>query len=349
MNGVLAFVMTLLTALFGSWIAKKCRVPGGAMTGAILAVAVLNCTAGKASVPAGTKACMQVMGGALLGHGISRNDLKKMRSIIKAAVVLVSAMFLLNVTTGVGVFQLTDMNLATALLATAPGGVSDMALIAEDLGADMQIVSILQLFRMFGIYLIFPPVLRYAQKKGCIIRETMPASGQKKEMLVGGKGKRCMLTLLAAFGGGYLLERLGMPAGFMVGSVAACAALNIWKGWGYIPKDWRFFIQSVTGAVIGCQMTKESLVLLRELILPVLCMISGMLLFTFLFGRIMAKVAELDYQTSLFCLTPGGIQETSLLAADMGCDVSAVIVMHTIRLVVVICFFPMLLTMAVGR
>lgn len=347
MNGVVAFAVTLLAALLGSCLAKKCRFPAGAMTGAILAVAVLNCMTGKAAVGQFTKPCMQVMGGALLGHSISRNDLKKMRSIIKAALILILTMFLLNITVGVGIYQLTDMNLATALLATAPGGVSDMALIAEDLGADMRIVSILQLFRMFGIYLIFPPVLRYVQKKQ-EKKEEHPVLEKGKEIQASQKAQNCLLTLTVAFGGGYLLERIGMPAGYMVGSVAACAVMNIWKGRGYIPKNWRFFIQSVTGALIGCQMTKESLILLKQLILPVICMICGMLFFTFLFGWIMSKVSELDYQTSLLCLTPGGIQETSLLAADVGCDVSSVIVMHTVRLVVVICFFPMILSMFTG-
>lgn len=91
-------------------------------------------------------------------------------------------------------------------------------------------------------------------------------------------------------------------------------------------------------------MTREGLQLLGKLAMPVICMISGMLLFTFLFGMVMARVSELDFQTSLLCLTPGGIQETSLLASDMGCDTSAVVVLHTVRLVSVICIFPMILT-----
>lgn len=328
----------------GSFFAKKFRVPAGAMTGAIMGVAILNCLTGKAAVPLLAKPCMQVMGGALLGHAISRRDLRKMRSIIKAALVLILTMFLLNVTTGFAIYKLSDMNITTALLAAAPGGVSDMALIAEDLGADMQTVSILQLFRMFGIYLIFPPVLRRTQKmrRGCDAPVTKTLRENIREIRED-KAKNCLLTLAAAFAGGFLLEGLGMPAGFMVGGVAACGAFNIWKGRGYIPGNWRFFIQSITGAVIGCRMTKESILLLGQLAVPVICMISGMLVFTFAFGLVMAKISELDFQTSLLCLTPGGIQETSLLACDMGCDASAVVVLHTVRLVTVICVFPMIL------
>ncbi|MCM1026037.1 MAG: AbrB family transcriptional regulator [Roseburia sp.] len=348
MTGLTAYGITFLAALAGSGLAKRLKIPAAAMTGAILAAAALNCLTGRAAVPALTKPCMQIMGGALLGHRIGRGDLQKMRSIVKAALVLILGMLLLNVTTGLGVLRLTELNPATAFLATAPGGVSDMALIAEDLGADMQVVSILQLFRMFGIYLIFPPVLRLVQKGQKAVKAPGPEERESGGAAEGKRGVYCAVTLLAAFGGGYLMNLAGMPAGFMVGSVAACAALNIRKGCGYIPEKWRFYIQSVTGAVIGCQMTREGLFLLKRLALPVVCMICGMLLFTFLFGWIMSRVSALDFQTSLLCLTPGGIQETSLLASDMGCDVSSVVVMHTVRLVVVICFFPMLLTVAAG-
>lgn len=350
MTGIMA-VATLAIALVGSYLAKKCKIPAGAMTGAILSVAIFNCITGNATVWKFTKPCMQVMGGALLGHSISKNDLKRMRSVLKAAIVLVLAMLSLNMITGLIVCRITDMNIATALLATAPGGVSDMALIAEEFGANMQIVSILQLFRMFGIYLIFPPVLRYSQKKQQARSKEISTKYEKKENNICGKEKwlNCLLTLGVAFFGGCLMDEIGVPAGFMVGSVTACAILNISKQRGFIPSNWRFYIQSITGAVIGTQMTKESLFLLKDLVGPVICMICGMLFITFLFGKIMSKVSNLDYQTSLLCLTPGGIQETSLLAADMECDTSIVVVMHTVRLIAVICFFPMLLSVIVGE
>ncbi|WP_026506764.1 AbrB family transcriptional regulator [Butyrivibrio sp. MC2013] len=338
---------TILVGLIGSYTGKKLKLPSGAMVGSILAVSIFNCSLGAAVLPQVTKPCLQVLGGALLGHGISRGELQKAGSIIKAALVLVMTMLLLNLTTGTAVNHISDINLVTALLATAPGGVSDMALIAEDLGADMRIVSILQLFRMFAIYLIFPPLLRMVNK--------MPLMSSGADECAGGsmgkaglkKGKRgdCLMTLAVAFAGGLALEMLGMPAGYMVGSVFAGAAWNIVTGRGYIPEDWRFYIQSLTGALIGCRMNKESLGLLGSLAVPVCCMVTGMLIFTFICGRVMAMISEIDLRTSLLCLTPGGIQETSLLAADMGCDVSAVVVMHTIRLIVVICIFPLLLSL----
>jgi membrane AbrB-like protein len=347
-NEIICFVLTLVIAVSGSIIAKKAKFPSGAMTGSILAVVIFNCLTGAAFLPKMTKPVMQIMGGALLGHAIGRGDLVKMKRITHAVFILIIALIMLNCTTAAGAYRFSGINLATALLATAPGGVSDMALIAEDLGADMQIVTILQLFRMLSIYFIFPPVLKFMDH---IIDDNDHSEylAGNYERQIKGKGKvNCVLTILISFAGGFIFYKAGIPAGFLIGAVAGSAAFNIFSEKGYIPNNWRFYIQSITGALIGSRMDMQSLIILKSLVKPALCMVTGMLIFTFLFGIIMAKRSEIDLKTSLLCLTPGGIQETSLMAADMGCDVSTVIVMHTIRLVSVICFFPIIMSLFFG-
>ncbi|MDY0395064.1 AbrB family transcriptional regulator [Virgibacillus halophilus] len=52
---------------------------------------------------------------------------------------------------------LHDMSRATALLATAPGGMDQMGIIAHAIEADLSIVSGYQLFRTFFIYFAIPP------------------------------------------------------------------------------------------------------------------------------------------------------------------------------------------------
>lgn len=347
-NETICFVLTLVIAVSGSIIAKRAKFPSGAMTGSILAVVIFNCLTGAAYLPKMTKPVMQVMGGALLGHAIGRSDLVKMKKITRAVFILIIALMLLNCTTAAGAYRFSGINLATALLATAPGGVSDMALIAEDLGADMQIVTILQLFRMLSIYFIFPPILRLMDH---ILGESDHSKYLKvnyKRQIKGNGKVNCIFTILISFAGGFIFYKTGIPAGFLIGAVAGSAAFNIFSGRGYIPGNWRFYIQSITGALIGSRMDMQSLIILKGLVKPAICMVFGMLIFTFLFGIIMAKRSEIDLKTSLLCLTPGGIQETSLMAADMGCDISTVIVMHTIRLVSVICFFPIILSLFFG-
>ena len=51
-------------------------------------------------------------------------------------------------------------SLMTCLIATCPGGITQLASIAEDLGADPLKVSLLHLVRLLTIYVILPPLIK---------------------------------------------------------------------------------------------------------------------------------------------------------------------------------------------
>ena len=52
------------------------------------------------------------------------------------------------------------MNIKTALLSIAPGGLFEMVLTAEAVGGDPAVVSALQLVRVLVIILFVPPVMK---------------------------------------------------------------------------------------------------------------------------------------------------------------------------------------------
>ncbi len=56
--------------------------------------------------------------------------------------------------------RLQSVDLPTALLSLAPGGMDQMGIIAHSIGADLSIVSGYQLFRTFFIFFAIPPLMR---------------------------------------------------------------------------------------------------------------------------------------------------------------------------------------------
>jgi uncharacterized membrane protein AbrB (regulator of aidB expression) len=48
----------------------------------------------------------------------------------------------------------------TCLLATCPGGITQLASISEDLGADPLKVSLLHMVRLFTIFVVLPPLIK---------------------------------------------------------------------------------------------------------------------------------------------------------------------------------------------
>jgi membrane AbrB-like protein len=293
---------------------------------------------------------MQILGGALLGHAIDKEDIRNLRRMIKPVILLVLALITLNIAIGYLLNMVCGFDMATSMFASAPGGVSDMALIADELGANTTSVSILQLFRLFGIYIIYPPLFRIIGKR--VYRENLIQSQIQKKQHRSVENKkvfrsnelRCfLLTLIVSFTGGVIFIALKVPAGGMVGAVIASSILNIKTSKGYFPDKLRLLVQVGVGALIGKQMTRKSFSSIDNLLIPIVLMIVSLIIFTAILGVLMYKTSRMDLLTSLLAITPGGIQEISLIAEELGCNTSQVIAMHTIRLIAVICIFPSLL------
>ena len=60
--------------------------------------------------------------------------------------------------------KLTKLDLTTSLFASAPGGVSDMAIIASELGADPAKVAALQTLRLIVVIVLFPTLVTWVSR-----------------------------------------------------------------------------------------------------------------------------------------------------------------------------------------
>ncbi|MEK0312598.1 AbrB family transcriptional regulator [Cohnella sp. 56] len=463
MTGWLSAPLTFAVALAGGWAARRLRLPAGALVGGMVAVSAMQLLSGTAYVPVLSRPVLQIAGGALLGHAIGRADLVNLRAMIRPALLLILGLIAVNLGLGYLLHALCGMNLTTALFASAPGGVSDMALIIEELKGDTTTVSILQVFRLFGIYLLYPPLFRLlsararrqrperagipagaapaaasvpmraavarialtADAADAAAHETAAARAPQPAMpggeapvaaadiaarapmpampggeapvaaadiaarapmpaMPGGEApvasvdiaactpmtavpggsaptaaaaepslpaapgraanrSRFLQTMAASILGGLAFIALGVPAGGMVGGVLCAAWFNARTGRGYVPKQFGFVLQAGVGALIGANMTRAHLASIHELVVPIVLQLAFLLCFTALLGWLMSRWTRLDPLTSLLAITPGGIQEISMIARELGCDPVPVIVMHTVRLVAVICIFPSLL------
>lgn len=367
MSSSLQMIITFSIAIATGWLAKRLKIPAGALVGGMIGVSAFHVLTGAAAVPGLARPILQMAGGALLGHAISRSDLFNLKRLVKPALLLILGLIVINIVLGYSLFKLSHLDLTTAMYAAAPGGVSDMALIIEEMNGDTTTVSILQIFRLFSIYLLYPPVFKLLARK--FERKPRPRHGQERDSALGAAAREISaaseapkrrwrwspaakeqtgnfaLTMLSSLFGGLLFILLKVPAGGMVGGVLFSGMFNVRTGRGYVPKKFGFFLQAGVGALIGSNMTKESLVAVRHLIIPILIMTAALILFTVILGYAMFKLTSLDITTSVLAITPGGIQEMSMIAKDLGCDTTPVVVMHTVRLVAVICIFPSVIMM----
>jgi uncharacterized protein len=144
-------------AAAGGYLAQLLRLPGGAALGAMIGAIIVNVSlGGSVKVPRPLEFTSFVLFGVIIGAGVTRADLSALTGLIgPALLVLVSLTFV-----GVGLSFVLEryfgFDLATAIFATAPGGMGNMALLAKESGANAFTVALIHLIRINGIIFLAP-------------------------------------------------------------------------------------------------------------------------------------------------------------------------------------------------
>ena len=241
------------------------------------------------------------------------------------------------------------LDLVTALLSSAPGGMQDMALIADDMGGNSIIVSLTQLTRVVFILAFFPvfykKILAHEPPRTCVCKEQKSSETNTSELSGPLKIRSFLFTALISTLGGLLFKAMHINAGALIGSMIFCGLGGICTNRTYFPVKAKIILQILAGSYIGAQVTRGSLSVLAQLVVPILIMFVGTTLYTYLMGRLLHRLTRFDRMTCMLMCTPGGCQEMSLMADDLNCDAPKIVIIHTIRIFCVITFFPGMIEM----
>lgn len=343
----LLFLLTIVCGFIGGSIAIKLKLPAGALVGSLCGVVALNLILGESLFYTEFRVVLQIFSGIMIGGKIGKKDLAELKTIILPTVILVLGMVVLNLTFGGLIYKFSNLDVATALFATAPGGVADMALISSELGANTGYVGILQLFRILTVFVCMPPLFKAIISKDRAKHPEMEyaqkAIAQQKEQKESFPIKRFVCMLIIAAVGGMIFKTIGVAAGALTGSMIFSAAFAIWKGTVKFPAIGKKVLQIFSGAYIGISVDKECIRTLPELLIPLLIMFVGIFAFVFVVSFIMRKICKTDLAVSLLSSTPGGLQEMALLSEELHADTTKVAVMQSVRLMCVVIFFPTML------
>ncbi|MEG3041767.1 MAG: AbrB family transcriptional regulator [Clostridium sp.] len=186
----LYFFITMLVALIGGMIFKKNKFPAGLMVGAMLCVGGLNVITGNVYVPSSTRFFVQVIAGSFIGMTMDKDKFKQLKTVMKPAIVMIIGLIIINITLGVFVYFSTDMNLVSSLFSTVPGGMTDVSIISQEMGADTARTAIFQLARLIFVVTFFPLIIKAINKKLNgdntleSLRETKPAGNIDEELSI---------------------------------------------------------------------------------------------------------------------------------------------------------------------
>jgi membrane AbrB-like protein len=149
-------------------------------------------------------------------------------------------------------------------------------------------------------------------------------------------------TLLVAAVGGIIGIKLKLPAGALFGAMVATAVYNLLTNKGYVPPQANTVLQIVIGASIGLNFNTETIKGLGSIFGAAVIMVVGLMVFSLLLGLVISKVTGIDLITALFSASPGGLANIVLISDAYGAQAHVVALLHTLRLVTVVVFMPII-------
>ncbi|WP_434310323.1 AbrB family transcriptional regulator [Hominifimenecus sp. rT4P-3] len=342
------FLLTVLIAAIGGFAAKKARLPAPGLVGGMVFVALWNIFTGNGYFPRDLRFYVRVAAGIYVGTGIKIRDVVALKEVKGGVLVALIGMLFSSILAGTLISNVTELDFATAFLATAPGGTQEMTLIAADVGGDPSKVALMQVIRVFFAISFLPTLIRIICEKKAGKQEDGKAALSSSVSKENPKGISVWWNYLLVIAAGLLLGRLfdslSVPSGSMIGAMVATVLLSAVHIEPYIPRSCIFGIQVFSGAYIGSTIVREQILDLWKIAIPVLIMVLALSLVNVVLGLLMAKVSSVDIQTAMYACAPGGLSDMVIIANDMGADSAKVTALHVLRIMMVVSIYPTAVT-----
>lgn len=155
---MMPILVLLLCGAAGGLLFEFFRLPGGAMTGAMLAVILLNMLSSLPPVelPRPFQLVVYICLGIIVGNMYKPGMLLAIRDTWPVLLISTALVLLTGLATAVLVFKYGKLDAASAYLATSPGGLNVVVGLAADMGPNAPVVLAYQLVRLYAIVFTVP-------------------------------------------------------------------------------------------------------------------------------------------------------------------------------------------------
>ena len=236
--------------------------------------------------------------------------------------------------------RLRKWDTATAYFASLPGALSMVILLAGTSGADMRRVTISQCVRLFFLIAALPVVIVFISPTSDVAATT-PVAGNVFEIII---------LVLASAVTGLLFERLRVPAGLILGSALASAALGLGDViHGGAPDSILVPANVILGVMIDLRFKGISLAELGSVLgdgfagfaIAMVLAVAGAL-FTSL-------AAGLPFALTLLAFAPGGLEAMTIMAFALNLDPAYVAAHQVARYIGLVLFMPAVTSFVLHR
>ncbi len=160
-----AEMILLCSGLTVGLIMRRVGVPSGDLLGGIVIAAILNPLWLKLpSTPEAWSILAQLVLGSVVGCSVTRETLRGFKPYALAGAVMTVTLIFVGLGMGYFLSRMTQLDLVTALVGSAPGGGATLMVLAGGLGADVQIVAAMHVSRMLMLIVLQPVLVQLTMR-----------------------------------------------------------------------------------------------------------------------------------------------------------------------------------------
>lgn len=162
-----SFVATLAAALGGATLASLVKLPAAPLLGAMIGVAVLK-LAGDITfqIPGPAAWVVYCAVGWLLGQTITAEAVATLRTAAVPVLVAVGLFLVFGLLLAFGLWRFAGLDVHTALIAAAPGGIAQMGVLSAETKANIPIVLAIHLLRVTSVIVLMSIGLKLLGERG---------------------------------------------------------------------------------------------------------------------------------------------------------------------------------------
>lgn len=317
-------IAVLLLAAAGGGLLTFLGVPAGWLSGAMLATAALGLARPVAPLRKGWFDLAMLCSGILIGSGATPEALAAAARYPGSLICLALGMLAIMLASGAYLNKVAGWTWIDSILASAPGALSSVVAIAQDKGADLGRIAVIQLFRILILVALLPSLI---QATGAAASFAPPPA------IVAGAGG-ILLLLAAGIAAGLLLQRLGVVSPVILGATLSSALLH---GSGLVHGTLPWQLQLVVFVVLGAVMGGRVATVKRRDMLVLFPLAIGSFFVSmavaFLFAWPAALLAGVPYAAAMIAFAPGGLEAMAILAFALGLDPLYVGAHHLVRFI----------------
>ncbi len=324
-------MLTIAVATLGGMVFVWLNVPGGAISGSVIAVALLSTTGqahGLGPVLRVTGLCMVgVAVGAIVGPDTFANMAAYPFSVLAMAICVVT---MTAVATALWMYVM-GWPFSSALLASVPGSMSYIVSVSITMGKDAARIAVVQMSRVVFLVTLLPLIVAW-DMHGRVIK--LPPVHYDPLVVT-------LIVLAFGIAAGWVFEKLGSTGGFLLGGMLV-SGLAHFMGWapGRSP-DWVMNAgQIIVGAWTGSRFSDFDWKLFWRIVYGTMLGVGSTMLIAIGFALASSYLLKVPFGAALIGYSPGGLEAMVVLSLALGVDPIFVTAHHFARYFIINASLP---------